>query len=288
MRLHTFLIGGLAIVAGLAAALLAQQMFREWRRQAEIKTVPVVVTTAEIPRGEAISERQVAVTQWPKAIMPAGAISDIHDVVGRVTLTAQPSGHPLWGSELTPKDVKGGLAAVVPDGKRAFTILTPTVASGVAGFVLPGNKVDVYLTIACPNPFTVMLLQNVEILAVDQQLTMAVDHKVDAKGLKSVTLLVTPEQGARLSLAQKKGDLHLALRNPMDSQAAEVNPVTLSDLNLPAPLLAQASGQAWPPAHEAEHEAKSGMAPDGKADTYMMIRTMRGTQTGTLVWRRLP
>jgi pilus assembly protein CpaB len=257
----------------------------------EVKTVPVVVATSEIPRGVVISEKQVAVTQWPRTLKPVGAISDIHDVVGRVTLASQPAGHPLWGSELTPKDVKGGLAAIVPDGMRAFTILTPTVASGVAGFVLPGNKVDVYLTIACPNPFTVALLENVEILAVDQQLETAADRKLDAKGLKSVTLLVTPEQGARLSLGQKKGDLQLALRNPMDTLPVAVHPITLSDLNLPSQLLAQATGQPWPPAKdkESDSELKPEVVPEVKPEPMTMtIRTMRGNQMGTLVWRRLP
>lgn len=287
MRFRTILIGSLAVVAGLAAALVAQQMVQEWRRRSEISTTPVVVTTAEIPRGMAIKDQQVAVKQWPKALAPGGAISDVNEVVGRVALSAQPAGHPLWGSELTPKDAKGGLAAIVPEGMRAFTILTPTVASGVAGFILPGNKVDVYLTISCPNPFTVTLLQNVEILAVDQQMESPADRKVDSKGLKSVTLLVTPEQGARLSLGQKKGELQLALRNPTDAQNAGFYPITLSDLELPPQLLAQATGQPWPPVKEKEITPEAKPEPVPEAPT-LTFRTMRGNHTGTVVWRRQP
>lgn len=293
MRFRTILIAALALVAGLAAALVAQQTLQEWRRQTAVKTAPVVVTTAEIPRGMAITEKQVAIAQWPKTLIPSGALGEVNEAVGRVALSPQPAGHPLWAGELSPKNVKGGLAAIVPEGMRAYTIHTPTVASGVAGFVLPGNKVDVYLTLTSPNPFTVMLLQNLEILAVDQQLESNSERKADAKSLKSVTLLVTPDQGARLSLAQRKGELHLALRNPSDSQDANSPPVTLSDLELPPALLAQITGQPLPVAEsrqveppESNPEPKA--TPAAREPVTLTFRTMRGNQTGGVVWRSAP
>ena len=105
----------------------------------------------------------------------------------------------------------------------------------MAGFILPGNKVDVLLTVddisgitkvgiqgssggGSSNASTTTLLQNVEILAVDQKTTAPAENKIDAKELRSVTLLVTPQQANELGLAQNKGKLHLALRNLDDSQ----------------------------------------------------------------------
>ena len=119
---------------------------------------------------------------------------------------------------------------------RAFTIST-NVASGVAGFILPGNKVDVLMTLTAGGAkdvtgggSTTTLLQNVEILAVDQKVEAPADNKVDSTNLRSVTLLVTPTSAAKLSLGQSKGTLHLTLRNPEDNLAAKVRPTTVNDL----------------------------------------------------------
>jgi Flp pilus assembly protein CpaB len=121
--------------------------------------------------------------------------------------------------KLSPKGQRR-LASLVSEGMRAFTIKT-NVASGVAGFILPGNKVDVILTVDSSRLSTVgsidrtgggsttTLLQNVEILAVDQKVEAPAENKVNSNDLRSVTLLVTPSQAAKLSLGQSKGDLHL-------------------------------------------------------------------------------
>src|SRR5437879_8830127 len=120
---------------------------------------------------------------------------------------------------------------------RAFTIPTTNVASGVAGFVMPGNRVDVLLTMngvgtreQTGGGVTTTLLQNIEILAVDQRIDAPVDNKVDPAQLRSVTLLVTPEEAARLDLGQNRGSLHLSLRNPEDTRHAQARPATLTAL----------------------------------------------------------
>jgi pilus assembly protein CpaB len=106
--------------------------------------------------------------------------------------------------------------ALIPQGMRAFTIRVPNpnVATGVAGSLLPGNKVDVLLTASGGDLNDVIgtttLLQNVEILAVDQKIEAPAENKVDLKEMLSVTLLVTPQQAKQLNLAQNKGLLHLA------------------------------------------------------------------------------
>jgi pilus assembly protein CpaB len=124
------------------------------------------------------------------------------------------------------------MAALVPDGMRAFTVPTPSAASGVAGFILPGNKVDVLLTLeGRRGSVTTTLVQNLEILAVDQRTDAPADNRIDPNHLRSVTLLVTPDQAAKLGLAQNKGALHLALRNHRDDQVAATSPARLAELD---------------------------------------------------------
>ena len=91
------------------------------------------------------------------------------------------------------------------------------MVQGVAGFILPGNRVDVLLSLGeisgtneTGGGSTITLLENIEILAVDQKMDAPSDNKVDTKDLRSVTLLVTPQQANRLDLGQNKGMLHLA------------------------------------------------------------------------------
>jgi pilus assembly protein CpaB len=146
-------------------------------------------------------------------------------------------GENVMAGKLAPKDSARGLAALIPKGMQAITIQTPNVATGVAGFILPGNWVDVLLTFnnqgtPTASGSTIRLLQHVEILAVDQRVDAPMDNKVDVKELRSVTLLVTPRQGALVALGQNKGTLQLALRNPRDDQDAKFLPVTDHDLGI--------------------------------------------------------
>ena len=120
---------------------------------------------------------------------------------------------------------------------RAYSVKVPDVAQGVAGFILPGNRVDVLLSLGetsgtneTGGGSTTTLLQNVEILAVDQKMDAPSDNKVDTKDLRSVTLLVNPQQANLLDLGQNKGMLHLALRSLEDNKAALTKPATLIDL----------------------------------------------------------
>jgi Flp pilus assembly protein CpaB len=114
---------------------------------------------------------------------------------------------------------------------RAVTIQVPNVAAGVGGFVLPGRKVDVLLTVGeGPGRRTTTLLQNVEVLAVDQRLDSPPESKLDPKEMRSVTVLVSPREATMLDLGQSKGTLQLAVRKPDDKAAANPRPLTLRDL----------------------------------------------------------
>ena len=101
----------------------------------------------------------------------------------------------------------------------------PSVASGVAGLILPGNRLDVLLTSPGESgPLTTTLMQNVKILAVDSRIEALAESRVGPNQLTSVTLLVTPEQATKLALGQSTGTLHLSLRGPEANQPADSRP----------------------------------------------------------------
>jgi len=201
-------------------------------------TVPVVVAAADIPRGKLLSAQDLALRDWPQELSPPGALSTVDAAVERVAVGQMVQGEPILEAKLAPKNAGRGLAALIPDGMRAYTIQTSRVASNVAGFILPGNKVDVLLNLKgttrgedrTGGGSTPTLLQAVEVLAVDQRLEAPEENKVDPKQQSSVTLLVTPDQAAKLDLGQNMGILTLSLRNPDDKAAAETEPATITQI----------------------------------------------------------
>jgi pilus assembly protein CpaB len=210
-------------------------------------TVSVIVAKMNIPRGMLISGDLIQTRDYPKDLIPAGAVLKAEDAIDRSAFASMVKDEPILDSKLSPKGQRG-LASLVSRGMRAFTITT-NVASGVAGFILPGNKVDVLLTVGggASNDFTgggstTTLLQNVEIMAVDQKVEAPAENKVSANDLRSVTLLVTLIQAEKLSLGQSKGGtLHLTLRNPEDQVAAYVRPMTFHDIQ----FLGDAPSRPW-------------------------------------------
>lgn len=238
MSTRTALVVAFALVFGGSAAMGVNSLVNSNRTAGQqVETVPVVVAATDIPRGGTITGELVKVLQFPKKLAPPGTLAKQDDAVDRAVLSPLVKDEPVLDGKLAPKGSGRGMAALVPSGMRAFTIQTTNVASGVAGFVMPGNRVDVLLTMNAVGAkdrtgggITSTLLQNVEILAVDQKIDAPVDNRVDPNQLRSVTLLVTPEQAAKLDLGQNKGTLHLTLRNPEDKRHADARPATLSGL----------------------------------------------------------
>jgi pilus assembly protein CpaB len=224
----------LALVSGGSAALGVNRYVTSKPVVAapRIDTVPVLVALEDIPRGASVTADLVKTQDYPKGILPPGALGRVEDALDRAVFVPLAKGEPVLNGKLAPKGAKRGMAALVPDGMRAFTIPTPSAASGVAGFILPGNKVDVLLTLeGRRGSVTTTLVQNLEILAVDQRTDAPADNRIDPNHLRSVTLLVTPDQAAKLGLAHNKGALHLSLRNHRDDQVAVTSPARLAELD---------------------------------------------------------
>jgi pilus assembly protein CpaB len=276
VTLRTILIVLLALVFGASAAVGVGNLRNRDPEAAKNETVPVVVAAADVPRFVSMTADHLTVRDCPKDLVPPGALTSIDEAVNRITLNPVARGETLLDSRLAPRGSGRGMGPGIARGKRAFTIQTPNVASGVAGFILPGSKVDVLLTVSgygandtTGGGSTITLLQNVEILAVDQRVDAPAENKVDAKELRSVTLLVTPEEATKLDLGQNKGALHLSLRNPEDEQHVHATRATLADIGLVERV------------KEAPKDATTQAAPPKAVPvTPAQIRTLRGTSEG--------
>jgi pilus assembly protein CpaB len=238
MSIRTVLILLLALVFGLSAALGVNLLLRKPEPE-KPEMVPVVVAATNVPRFATLTLKQVRVRELPPDAVPSGALTQVEEAVDRAVFSGLVRDEIVLEDKLSAKGAGRGMASAVPPGMRAFTISTTTHASGVAGFILPGSRVDVLLTVTRSGQNdptgggqTSTLIQDVEILAVDQLVKPPAESRVDPKELRSVTLLVTPKQAAKLDLGQNKGILHLTLRNPEDHTAAETRPATLADLGL--------------------------------------------------------
>jgi pilus assembly protein CpaB len=227
----------LALVFGGSAA-MGVNTFLNGASAPRSDLAPVVVAAVDLPRGGTIFADAVKIKQFPKDMVPAGALTKVEDAVDRGIFIPLIKDDPILESKLAPKGAGRGLSVLIPKGMRAYSVKVPDVAQGVAGFILPGNTVDVLLAMGdipgsnneTGGGTTTTLLQNVEILAVDQKMDAPAENKVDAKELRSVTLLVTPQQANLLDLGQNKGTLHLSLRNHEDRQPTRTQPATLADL----------------------------------------------------------
>ena len=174
----------------------------------------VVVATEKIEAGAAIDPASLKAIAWPYGSAPPEAVADAGQLAGRVARREILAGLPVLASFLAPVDSRGGLAAIISEGKRAVTVRVDEVI-GVAGFALPGSMVDVLATFKDDKGKEVakIVLSKVKVLAVAQE---TVGDPAKPKVVKAVTLELSPEEAERLDLARNVGKLSLALRNEFD------------------------------------------------------------------------
>src|SRR5439155_11798770 len=177
---------------------------------------------------------QLQVVHYPKDAVPLGAFSTVDSVVGQTTKVFMGAREAVTATKLSSRG--GGLSMLVRQNVRAASIEVNQV-SGVSGFVLPGDRVDVLSTIdgrgADANAITKTVLQNIEVLAAGQK-TDPKEHK--PLSVQAVTLLVDPAGAEVLAHAMHEGVIHLVLRNPDDQAKVDVAATsTLSMLGLQAP-----------------------------------------------------
>jgi pilus assembly protein CpaB len=185
----------------------------------------VVAAAMGIPYGTKIDSRHVRLIDLPEEAVPGGSIAAIDDVIGMVSTVDIERGEILNTSRLATHDQGSTLAALINENMRAITVRVDDVV-GVAGFLLPGNHVDVLasrLDMRTKRATTQTILANLKVLAVDQTATTEQDEPVI---VRAVTLEMTPNQSEILVKAREEGTIQLTLRNPMEKQMVATPPPT--------------------------------------------------------------
>jgi pilus assembly protein CpaB len=196
----------------------------------------VVVASGNLAYGAKLSPENLKLVNWPAGAVPAGAFTRMEDVVGtsadksRVALRSIATNEPILSSAVSAPGGRATLSSVMNEQMRAMTIRVNDVY-GVAGFVLPGDHVDVLLTRGGQgeSPTTDILLQNITVLGIDQDNS---DKKDKPTIARAVTLEVGPEQAQKLALASSVGTLSLTLRNLSNVEAVKVRSIGLGDLRV--------------------------------------------------------
>ena len=225
---------GLALLLGVVAAGVAQRWMTTHaiKTPDAVETANVVVARVDLSVASSLSERQLQTVEWPSAHVPNGAFLNANALDGRVLRRPIAAGEPLLESALFEAGAEGGLAAVIEPNRRAVSVKVDSVI-GVAGFVKPGARVDILATVRRidqqkPIPFSKVILQDVRVLAVDQQLEEARDG--DPEVVNVVTVEVEPSEAEHLIYAAHEGKLQLALRTPGDDELVETKSVGVADL----------------------------------------------------------
>jgi pilus assembly protein CpaB len=215
MRRIGLIVLAVAVVIGITAVF---GLFNLQKARASANNATVVVAARNVDLGQALTPNMVRLQAWPANAIPEGAFTSIDDVAGaqpRVALRALEANEPILASRVSGEGGRATLSATIAPGHRAVAIPVNDVV-GVAGFVLPGDYVDVLLTrneqaqsYNNEDMRTDLLIANVRVLAVDQS---ANESENDPQVASAVTIEVTPEDGQKVALARQIGTLSLALR----------------------------------------------------------------------------
>ena len=178
----------------------------------------IVIATKPLSLGVTIKTGDVKLSKIAQDAFPKGAFSKVEEVLDRPIISNILMDEPILDGRLAARDSGLGLAPIIPVGMRGVAVRVNDV-TGVAGFVLPGMRVDVLVTGRPPNgdgTITKTCLQNIRVLSAGQ--TMQADSKGQAMPSPTVTLMVTPEQAEILTLANQEGHIQLVLRNGSDQE----------------------------------------------------------------------
>ncbi|MGH6948452.1 MAG: Flp pilus assembly protein CpaB [Kiloniellales bacterium] len=281
---------GLAVVLAGASVFLARNWIEERTRPVIVEQTPVDTSTAIVVAanrfefGNKIRSEHLRLVKWPVDSVPEGAFTSIQDVVGesedRIALQTIEANEPLLETKITGFGGRASLSTVLAPDMRAVTIRVNDV-HGVAGFVLPGDRVDVLLT-RDPNGgagdpakdlITDVLLQNTKVLGIDQNANESKDVPSVAK---AVTLEVTIEQAQKLALASQLGTLTLMLRHTANADAEKVRTVHTRDLSVGEAIQPQPVVAAAEPAKKKTRVVRA--APAKIEDPLSAVRIVRGTE----------
>lgn len=192
----------------------------------------IVVAAADLPVGQTLSQRDIALLDWYSDALPSGAFTKTDAVLGHPLLYPMAARQPILERDLGVEGAGIGLAGKIPEGMRATAVRSNEIV-GVAGFLYPGSHVDVLATFTPPGgsvPVTETVLQNVEVLTAGQ--TIEPDPQGRPQSVNVVTLLLTPQDSQKIQLASGQGSIQFVLRSGADQKNWDLVPIGLDELLL--------------------------------------------------------
>ncbi len=237
MDRRSLIVLGIAVVIGLFAVYIANSWFsgreqQQVQREEAQEVVQVVVASQDLAFGTPLDDDTIRLVDWPADSMPSGAVTAIERINNGSNVAIRPiaAGEPVLISRISDRAI---LSANIPDDMRAMTVPIDAV-SGVAGFIFPGDVVDVFLTRQIPgdgaeshDQMVTVVQENVQVLAVEQR---ASENDTQPAVGSNATLLVDQFQAQKLTLATQIGRLTMTLRNVEDQEVGATRIATTRDL----------------------------------------------------------
>jgi pilus assembly protein CpaB len=242
---RSVIVFAVAVVIAGVASVWTHNALKGTASAQKVVTVPVAVAAEDMAWGSVLTKEKIKTVPYLRDNLPAGYFTDPATLAGKTIIYPIKANEPILVSRLAPTDVKGGgVAAVVAPNKRAMAVKVDKVI-GVSGFIHPGNRVDVLVTLSgqgkVSSPIAKTVLENVLVLATGIEIEQA-GKKEKAAPVDVITLEVTPEEGEKLALAAAEGNLQLSLRNFSDTQDVNTKGTTI-----PVLLSSYAGGSGFLP-----------------------------------------
>lgn len=218
------------LLAGVASFVVYRAVKRIPVRQVEVANYHVVVAAKPLSMGARLTADDVKLVAWPSSSPVANGYSDVKAVIDRGLLSSVVENEPLTDNKLASLESGAGLPPTIPQGMRAMSVKVNEVV-GVAGFIVPGSKVDLMVTLRREDDsMTRTVASNVQVLTAGTAYDR--EKAKDGQPIPStvVTLMVSPEDAERITLAQSQGQIMLSLRNPLDTGDAETTGVRTGSL----------------------------------------------------------
>lgn len=275
----------IAVLLSLVTSTLVYKYLQGMTGKTQTEGTPVIVAKVDIPPKTKITAQMLSENKIPNEYLQPGSMSEMQLVVGAITRDHIIAGEQITERRLVIEGKNVGFSGIIPHDKRAVTIAV-TEVTGVAGFVKAGDYVDVVATFdknTAGDNVSQVIMQNLLVLSANRDTATTADAGKDKKDIvknATVTLAVTPDEVAQLTLAEDKGKVRLALRPYMPTNGFNiVNTVTPKDIvgNHLAPAEnSQGQGEEQPPSRQLPPSQKQ-VPTDGGG-----IQMIRGTKVDTI------
>jgi pilus assembly protein CpaB len=226
MRPKSLILLALALGCGLVASIGISQVLDGNNKPAAVETAPIYVALQNVNVGDPLTDKMVALEEWPKDKVPVGAITKWEDLEDRRPRSNIYQGEPILDNKLLAKGQTNDPIQGVPSGMRLKTVSVDARKSA-AGLLSPGDRVDVQIFVKANenqgvnHAFTKIFLQNIRVFAIDQTIDKAADGDESRSVAKTVSLIVTPAQANRITLAENMGEISLIPRHPDDDKVVD-------------------------------------------------------------------